>query len=313
MIVVVTILAIGGLLYAGRDIINYPWTERTRVGAGAIGTIIYVLGGLHPDRGAVADVLAFDLERERVSRVGDLPWTTIDVVAAASDGRLYVLGGYGTRGSYSGIVCLDPELETLESAGQMPAPRFFGGAASANGTIYYAGGWDGNGVRDEVFAWVPDTGESEVVAHLPVPVRHCAVAFIEGRLYVLGGEDEDGDPQALLVEIELESGEVRRTLELPSPISRSAMVASGGFLYVFGGWNRGAIDAIVRVSIGEAALTYEQIGHLSTPCSDCVALTLDERILLVGGEPGQDGRELRISEFDLATESFTIHRFRGSI
>ena len=313
LIIVVTILVIGGFLYAGRDIINYPWTARTRVGASAAGATIYVFGGLHSDRGVVADVLAFDLESSRVSRLGDLPWTTIDAVVAASEGRLYVLGGYGSRGAYPDVVCLDPISRTLKSPDAMSPPRYFGGAASANGTIYYAGGWDGSVVRDEVLALTPDTGEAVVVARLPVPVRHCAVACSGDRLYVLGGEDEDGEPQALLVEIDLTSGEVRRTLEFPSPISRSAMVASGEHLFVFGGWNRRPIDDIVRVSINRDALTSERIGRLPAPCSDCTAFTIDERILLVGGEPGQDGRELRISEFDPAAVAFHVYRFRGSI
>lgn len=311
--IAVSVLAIGAFLYAGRDIINYPWTARTRVGAYAVGTTIYVVGGLHPDRGVIADVLAFDLERRRVSRMGDLPWPTTDAVVAASEGRLYVLGGYGSRGAYSDIVCLDPTLGTIASAVAMQAPRFFGAAASTDGTIYYAGGWDGLAVRDEVLALTPETGAAVLLARLPIPVRHCAAACSEDRLYVLGGEDEQGDPQSLLVEIDLTSGQVLRTLDLPVPISRASMVASGAYLYVFGGWNRQAIADIGRISISGESLSYEQIGRLSTPCSDCVAFTLDERILLVGGEPGQDERELRISEFDPTTLTFLVHRFRGSI
>jgi len=313
LLLVVIILAVGGFYYAGHDLINRPWTARARVGAHAVGTTIYVFGGLHRDRGAVADVLAFDLQRRRVSRFGDLPWSAMDATVAVSGERLFVLGGYGGRGAYSDIAQLDPTLDAITTVAQMPEPRFFGAVASSGGTIYYAGGWDRSDVRSEVFAWSPDTGAFEVIAMLPAPVRHCAAAVSGDYLYVLGGEDDDGNPQAQLAEIDLVRGEVRRTLEVASPISRSTLVASGEHLYVFGGWNHGAIDDIARISIGGATLTYERVGRLSTPCSDCVAFTLDERILLVGGEPGQAGRELRISEFDPDTEMFRVHRFRGSI
>ena len=312
LMMIVTIAGIAAFLYSGRDSFNRAYTARVHVGACGIDGDIYVFGGQTMDRGMLPDVLAFDLQRGRVSRFGDMPWPATDAIVVQCGGRLYVLGGYSGRTYSSDILVLDPQSGTIALAGELPAPLLFGAATEAAGTIYYVGGWDREAVRCEVLALAQNLSSADVIAELPVAVRYCAATSIGRRLYVLGGEDGGGELQATLTEIDLSTGE-QRTFATPEPISHAALVGSGGCLYVFGGWNNGPIDTIACISLEGDSIRYEQIGRLAAPSSDCVALAMDGRLLVVGGEPTHEGKELRVQEFDPSSGTFTLHRFRGSI
>jgi len=312
------LLIVFGVLYLGRDVILRPWTARQWTGAAAIGEVVYVFGGqdVSSDEGLMDEVLAFDLDGHDVRIVGTLPWPAYRPQVCACDGRLYVLGGSYGIDYFSEILAFDPESGEFTVAGQLPSGRALGGAVQAKDTIYYVGGRDRSTYLDEVVAFDPATGESHVVAHLPTGVYSPAVTTIADRLYVIGGEHyaEAGIARSdRILEIDLGTGAVTRTATLPSARSWTAAAAIGDDIYVFGGWVGEPLDDIIRISTDSTGLEVEVVGKLERPMARHIVVTIDDHLVLIGGDIAARQRELPVIEIDPETLDETTHRFRGSV
>jgi len=169
-------------------------TQRGASVAGAIGTTIYVAGGLRG--GAVADVTALD------TLTGT--WTTaLPALAAIRDhacggvigGKLYVIGGRaGNINARTGAV----DEYTPGGAWVTKAPMLTARGGTACGVIgdrIILVGGEGNpattsGVYSEVEAYTPATNTWETLTPMVSPRHGMGAAVIEGRLYVPGGADK---------------------------------------------------------------------------------------------------------------------------
>src|SRR5918994_2160933 len=71
---------------------------RTEVAAARVGRYVYVMGGFERDSGATtAATERYDIERDRWTRMADMPAALNHAAAAAYKRRVYVLGGYRAR------------------------------------------------------------------------------------------------------------------------------------------------------------------------------------------------------------------------
>jgi N-acetylneuraminic acid mutarotase len=110
-------------------------------------------------------------------------------MAAAVDGKLYVIGGQTEASSNSPFVDsvfqYDPATDRWTPRASMPTARSAGAAAVINGKIYVAGGRPPRGSDFAVYDPVADSWAA--LPDLPTQRNHLAAAAIGGRVYVAGG------------------------------------------------------------------------------------------------------------------------------
>jgi titin len=161
---------------------------------------IYVFGGVIPNGPLVNAGVVFDPATGTVQLLPAMPMAAAGMVAAGSDGSIYVIGG-GEFGTYLDAVqrftpdANDPASGTwaLLSNQPLPNPRYGASAVlGADGRIYIFGGNDGSPMSD-VEAYTPGGGWT-AVAPLPIGAINSAAAVgPDGRMYVFGGSSAGQD------------------------------------------------------------------------------------------------------------------------
>jgi N-acetylneuraminic acid mutarotase len=168
-------------------------SERGGSFVGAIGTTIYVGGGLRA--GTVADFSSFDTAKDEWTALAPLAVALDHGMSAVVAGKLYAVGGRSTAiGSHvTRVDVFDPATSKWTPRAPMPTSR--GGAACAvvNGHVVVAGG-EGNaastsGVFAEVEAYDPARDSWLTLPAMRTPRHGTGAATVEGVFYVPGGGD----------------------------------------------------------------------------------------------------------------------------
>jgi thermitase len=174
-------------------------TPRSRVGVGALGVTIYVVGGANAQRQAVNTVEAYDSVRDGWQARGPLPTRNAAAgVASAPNGLLYAAGG--TPDGFEALDTLqvyDPSANAWTSAAPMPTPRW--GLAlqlAADGKLYAIGGRNSSAVLSTVEAYDPATNTWSARATMQTPRAFAASVLgpTNKRVYVAGGADASYRP-----------------------------------------------------------------------------------------------------------------------
>ena len=141
-----------------------------------------------------------------------------------------------------------------------------GGNASEQDVIQVGGGPAG--------AW-------KVAGHLPTRRSDLSAVAAGDRVLVLGGFD--GVSPALADILATSDGTTFRVVgRLSVPVRYAAVAVANGALWVFGGERSGAeVDALQRVDLrtGKSRV----VGHLRYALGHASAVTIDDRILVIGG------------------------------
>lgn len=177
--------------------VHAPMPAPTQRGAsvvGAIGTTIYVAGGLRS--GAVAELTALDtLTNTWTTALPPLPAIRDHGCGGVVGGKLYVIGGRaGNINARTGSV----DEYTPGGAWVTRAPMLTARGGTACGVVgdrIIVVGGEGNpattsGVYAEVEAYSPATNTWETLTPMVSPRHGMGAAVIEGRLYVPGGADK---------------------------------------------------------------------------------------------------------------------------
>jgi N-acetylneuraminic acid mutarotase len=167
-------------------------TERGSAAIAAIGSTIYVAGGLR----SASIALAHSLDTTT------LTWTALPALPAVRDhgcgavvaGKLYVIGGRASANTTS-VEELTPGGTWVAKA-PMPTGRS-GIACGVIGDRIIAVGGEGNaatatGVFAEAEAYRPSTDTWESLAPMPSPRHGMGAAVVGGSLYIPGGADRGG-------------------------------------------------------------------------------------------------------------------------
>ena len=190
---------------------------RGEVAAAQVGSEIAVVGGFERGGANSARVDAYSPARDTWRRLPDLPVSVDHAMAAASNGRLYVLGGYGRlRVKLRSAWVLSPG-GGWRALPPLPAPRAAGGAAVVRGRLYVTGGVGPVGLARQTFVldlrrrrWSSLPG--------PTPREHLAVTAAGGRLYALAGRKAGFDTNTTIFESLAPSARRWRTLPpVPTP------------------------------------------------------------------------------------------------
>jgi len=72
------------------------------------------------------------------------------------------------------------------------------------------------------------------------------------------------------------------------------------------------MDEIVRIELTSQGITTEVIGFLPEPAADRVAVTVGEKLYLVGGVDAGFKRQIAVLEIDPQATEMSAMRFRGT-
>lgn len=172
-------------------------TKRGSSCVAALGGVIYLFAGAN-DRGTLLDSSAFDTANESWEILPAMPVKREHCVAAAVDGRVYIVSGRAD--SIQGVEpeswVYDPQARSYEERAPIPTPR--GGAAGAllRGRIYVFGGEgnpnDPSGVFSEVEVYDPRTDSWESLPAMQTARHGYGAATVGDRIYLPGGAVREG-------------------------------------------------------------------------------------------------------------------------
>ncbi|MCO5558204.1 hypothetical protein L7F22_011783 [Adiantum nelumboides] len=235
-----------------------PMPERRyRFGASIINDAIYVVGGRNvsdnleqqANDGMVKTTLIYDIVANTWRKGADAPDFQGDTCAAALDGKIYMIGGYGVNYSYLNTTTVyDPAKNAWSQLSDMPTPRGDLMCVSLNGEVYVLGGYyDPTGDRPNSFSakmesFNPKTGLWTTRPDLLTPRGDAAVAVLEGsRIMLVGGEGhyrkDDGykyPKHVNEVYYASDSTWVQKAM-ITTARFRAAAATAGGLTFVFGG------------------------------------------------------------------------------
>ena len=136
---------------------HLPEALRYAAVASADGRLV-IAGGSTPAGTASQNVLVFDPQTHRVTRIGRLPTPTTHAAAAAIGRLVYVIGGRSATidTPTTAIEAVDPVARRVESAGTLLSPRSDLAAISLGARILLAGGRGPGGTVSTLSELVPD-------------------------------------------------------------------------------------------------------------------------------------------------------------
>jgi N-acetylneuraminic acid mutarotase len=165
--------------------------------AGANGKL-YVLGGYPPMQGpnrTSRTVQVYDIASDRWQLGPELPQPNNHGMAAAVNGKIYLIGGQTTDDQQGATAVdmvyeLDPATGAWVEKARMPTARSGGVAVVLGGKIYVAGGRVPRG--NDFAVYDPAADRWEVLPNLPSQRNHIAGAALNGRIHIVGGRLGNG-------------------------------------------------------------------------------------------------------------------------
>jgi len=214
-------------------------TPLHHVAVAAVGRILYSVGGLAADFGAVASVFAYDPAADAWSARAPLPAARGAAAAAVFAGRVYVAGGLRDGVSVGDFAVYDPASDVWSELPIMPHARDHLGLAATDLLVYAVGGRDGGTLFSLAEAFHPPSNQwFKEVAPMLTARGGLAVAALGGRLFAFGGEGNAASPLGVFAETEMFDPSLNswfRQPDMPTPRHGAAAVPVGGRIYVIGG------------------------------------------------------------------------------
>lgn len=199
---------------------------------------IYVMGGYPASRVTVRTVQVYDSAQNRWSFATPLPIPLNHSMAAAVNGRVYIIGGQtDANAAYTNTVFeYNPATSNWTARAPMPTARSAGAPAVIGNLIYVAGGRPPRGNDFAVYDAL--NNQWTTLPNLPTARNHLAAGAIDGKVYVVGGRFEAGFNSPMTAILEVYDPPTRIwTTNAPMPTVRggiNSMVLNGRF-FVFGG------------------------------------------------------------------------------
>ncbi len=222
------------------------------------------------------------------------PFTGGGHSAVASDGLLYLFGGFGA-GAAGKVQIYDPTADTWSMGSPMPWDAGGCSVAVLDGLIYVGGGVAPSGGTVGNFAsYDPVLDTWSALGALPTAVHLAACASDGERLFVMGGRTGALGPQAGIDVVQAfdplsgtwvssASGQLA-----PLPLPRSATgpaVLWDDELYVFGGAD--ASTAFTEVQVYDPGSdSWRADSPLQSPRQGASAVLFESRTFLIGGADG---------------------------
>ncbi len=211
-----------------------------------------------------------------------------EVVAAAANGKIYVLGG-NTREKYDLTLNdeYDPAAGKWRSRAPIPSGANHMGAVSLNGKIYAVGGFTAPGHRGattNVFEYDPPADRWRAVAPLPIERGSIAVTALNGKIHAIGGRN---DREMTALHHIYDPAADNWITAAPLSRGRDHMVAQAvnGKIHVIGGrWGASTEKTDTHEIYDPATNSWSFGPPLPTPRSGIAGVVYRDMIFVIGGE-----------------------------
>ena len=178
----------------------------------------------------------------------------------------------------------------------IPTPRTLLAIATWDNAIYAIGGHTNEGTSAVVERFTRTSNLWETMAPKPTPVELASAAVVGGKIYVPGGQLGDGTLTNVLEVYDPRTDSWSSKRSLPFSLANYGISTYEGRLFIFGGWDgKGNRDTVLHYNTDSDS--WEEMSTLPTARSGGRAITLGERIILVGGECN-NGACLSIEVYD---------------
>ena len=219
-----------------------------------------------------------------------MPTARSEIVAAALDDIIYVVGGLTHQGGLTTFEAFDPATNTWMVLPPIPEPRHHTAIAALNGRIYVTGGFgrSGSGFRSHFSTVLNTTWVYEPVLRqwseaTPMPGGRAAhaMASVSGKIFVLGGVA--GAPQSVW-SYNPNTGTWDTTwAPIPNVREHTSAAALDGKIYVMGGrWSRGNLN--VASFFDPETNTWTRLPAMPSSRGGLTAAAVNGRIHVTGGE-----------------------------
>lgn len=230
---------------------------RYRFGADIVDNKIYVVGGRNvsddtgspPNNGLVQSTFIYDINSNTWRTGADALEMQGDCCAAALNGKVYMVGGYGINYTYLNIAeVYDPIKDAWTVLPDMPTPRGDLMCAALDGEIYALGGYydptnkNSNSFSEKMESFNPSTGLWTGRPDLLTPRGDAGIAVLEGdRIMLVGGEGHYRDDSNFKypkhvneVYYAADQTWVQKAM-ISTARFRTAAATAGGLVFVLGG------------------------------------------------------------------------------
>jgi N-acetylneuraminic acid mutarotase len=164
---------------------------RTEVAAARVGRYVYVVGGFVRAGFTTAATERYDIERDRWTRVANMPVPLNHAAAVAYKGRVYVLGGYSSRTGLDDEVATfysyNPRRDRWRRLPSMPTARGALAVGVIGNRLYAAGGASQGRVHTELEIYDFKRRRWSAGPAMPTGRDHLAGATAGRRFYALAG------------------------------------------------------------------------------------------------------------------------------
>ncbi|MDR3573357.1 MAG: kelch repeat-containing protein [Anaerolineaceae bacterium] len=160
--------------------------------AAVIGEKVFVPGGRLRD-GQPSDILEiYDLRKDQWSKGANLPAARSDYALAASEGILYLFGGWDGQGYTSDVFSYDPQSDLWSKRSPVPGKVGQAAAAVLEDRIYLIGGTDGQQALSNTRVYYPQRDVNQAnawdeLAPLPAGRYGMGAASLIDEIYIVGG------------------------------------------------------------------------------------------------------------------------------
>lgn len=207
-------------------------TARMGAFVGAIGTNVYVIGGLTPGGFVDVNEIYNTVTNKWITGTPD-PNPRWAGASAVVNGILYLIGG--SNGSYVNLVeAFDPVTKTWSTKAPMPTIRQAASAAVDKNIIYVIGGENTSGFLDTVESYNTTTNTWSEEAPLSIAKGWAAVGLLGATVVAADGGNSSthvGDNEGYNVSL----NKWTTLTDDPTPRGNGCFSAIGGQLYVAGG------------------------------------------------------------------------------
>ncbi len=202
------LFVLGGMETIGFDLVDTAWVLRAGETtwmpiralpevrgagyAGAVGGLIYLLGGVGRGGGLADDVLVYDPDADTWSTGAAIPSPREHLAGFVHDGEIWVVGGRELSLSTNTDVVeiYDPSADTWRDGPSLNLARGGFAAAVLGGVAYVVGGEQPDRALHEAEMLTLPDGSWMDFERVPTPRHGHAMAAANGRVYVIGGADE---------------------------------------------------------------------------------------------------------------------------
>ena len=221
-----------------------------------------------------------------------------EVVAAALDGKIYVVGGFekpslGNMMNFAitpSVEVYDPATDRWTSKAPLPVGLHHVGIGVVGGRLYVIGGYSKSGFSvwnpvATVYAYDPATDSWTERTSMPTARGALSVTAHDGKLYAIGGFDRKANNAQVEVYDPLRNDWMTRA-PLPTPRDHLATATVGGKIYAIGGRVNGDYSRnLATVEMYDPSTDrWTPVSDLPTARSGITAAVVEGKIYVMGGE-----------------------------